>query len=126
MDPEDYIILPAHFAFFRNSDDHEEDIDDGTGFRGTIALQRSDPISRLYDYLTLEQTMLVELYALGDRNSGETFCLIDPDDTNPDFDTIGELIDNLHIRIYELLLAGEECEYDSILNFKYVRMQPNP
>ena len=126
MNPEDLKIIPARFAFFKNSKDHEEDKEDGTGFRATIALRRSDHISRLYDYLTLEQTMLVELYALRDRNNGETYCLIDPDtDTNTDIDTIGKLIDNLHMRIGELLLADEECRYDPIINFKYVRLQPD-
>ena len=49
MNPEDLKIIPARFAFFKNSKDHEEDKDDGTGFRGTIALQRSDHILRLDD-----------------------------------------------------------------------------
>ena len=67
----------------------------------------------------------MELYALGDRNNGKTFCWINFK-RNKDIDTIGKLIDSLQRRIDELLLDDEDCKYDPILNFKYVRLQPNP
>ena len=69
--------------------------------------------------------MLVKLYALGDRNNWKTFSWINYR-KNKDIDTIGKLIDSLQRRIDELLLDDEDCKYDPILNFKYVRLQPNP
>lgn len=125
MNPENFHIFPARFAFFKTREDHEEDKEDGTGFNGTIALHGNDHILRLENYLTLEHTELVELFVLGDNNNGKTYHLID-DENNSDIDTIGKLIKHLEGIVAELSNVGEECSYDPTIYFKYVRLQLPP